>query len=419
MTETEIERSRTLQRVLDGYLTQAEAAERLGVCQRQIRRLMAMYRQAGPSALISKRRGKPPNNRVGSELRALVLARYSAEYHGFGPTLLAQSLAERQGIHVSREWLRTLLMQAHLWKRKRRNRNIHALRERRPRFGELIQMDGSPHDWFEERGPNCTLLVAIDDATSRVTAARFDKTETADGYYLLVRQHVEMFGRFCAAYTDKHSVFRYSGSSTDEKIITQVHRAFDDLEIELICANSPQAKGRVERANRTFQDRLIKMMRLNNVSTIDDGNSFLPTFIDDHNNRFAVAPSSSEDAHRSVAGFDIPGILCRHEERTLTKNRMFQIDDHFFTLVDAYSKRNLSTGSRITIHLHPCGNMTVRHDNHELHAQPSGKRLRAIAIVGTKDLNAHVDRRISNPAKAHPQPMSHPWKAWRHTTPRP
>jgi len=413
MTETELERSRTLQRVCDGYLSQIDAAVRLEISTRQVRRLMASFRKDGAAAIVSNRRGKPPNNRVGDELRATILELYRGVYHGFGPTLFAQSLAEQHSINVSREWLRALLADAGLWKRKRRQRNVHPLRARRPRFGELIQMDGSPHDWFEERGPKCTLLLAIDDATSRVTAGRFDKAETTDGYFLLLQNHVETFGRFRAAYTDKHSIFRYSGSSTDETIVTQIQRALEDLQIDLICANSPQAKGRIERANRTFQDRLVKMMRLNKINTIADANHFLPDFIRRHNERFAIKPLLGEDAHRTTAGYDIPHILCRHEERTVTKNLMFQIGDYFFTLVDAYSKRNLTTGSRLSIHVHPGGTMTVHHGNHELEVQPMGKRERIVPIVGSKDLNSHLDRRISDPTKTRTPDRNHPWKAYR------
>lgn len=411
MTTDEIERLQTVQRVCDGYLSQIEAAANLQISTRQVGRIVAAYRRSGPEAVISKRRGKQPNNRVAETLRETILEHYRGDYHGFGPTLFSQSLAEHHAIHVSREWLRTLLADAGLWKRKRRNRHARPLRERRSRFGELIQMDGSPHPWFEKRGPICTLLLAIDDATSRVTAGRFETAETSNGYYRLIREHIETFGRFCSAYTDKSSIFRYSGSSPDEKIITQLQRALDELEIELICAHSPQAKGRVERANRTFQDRLIKTMRLKRIDTIAQANTFLPIFIANHNQNFAVLPTSTEDAHRTTTGFDLAQILCRHEERLVTKNLMFQIDDHFFTLIDAYSRRNLSTGSRLNIHVQPDGTMSVFHDTHLLEAQPTGKRERIAPIVDTKELNPHLDRRIPNPKKTRTPAANHPWKA--------
>jgi transposase len=249
MTKAELERLRILQEVQRGFRRQRDAAMELGVSERQLRRLLRGLEAQGAASVPSKKRGKAPNNRVSDTVRAQVLERCRSDYRGFGPTFLAETLAARDGIEVSAEWLRALLIEHDLWRSKRRKRNVHPLRERRPRFGELVQMDGSPHDWFEERGPRCTLLLAIDDATSRITSARFENAETTDGYLLLIRKHLETFGRFRAAYTDKHSIFRYSGSSTNNDISTQLQRALDELEIELICANSPQAKGRVERAN--------------------------------------------------------------------------------------------------------------------------------------------------------------------------
>jgi hypothetical protein len=278
-------------------------------------------------------------------------------------------------------------------------------------------MDGSPHDWFEGRGPRCTLLLAIDEATSRITAGRFEPSATTNGYYRLIRTHVLTFGRFRAAYTDKHSIFRYSGTNANVHITTQIHRALGKLDIELICANSPQAKGRVERANRTFQDRLIKAMRLENISTLEAGNIFLCSFIEDHNSRFAIEPAESENAHRSIEGFDLDFILCQREERVLTKNLMFQINDACFALVDPYSRRKLTTGSRIEIRLHPNRPMTTHHGGEELTAKPVGRLTRNATVIGSKGLNAHLDRRRPNPAKGHTPAPNHPWKAFRQLPP--
>ncbi len=410
MTPSELDRLRTLQRVVDGSLSQTAAALILTISERQVRRLIGAFERDGPQSVLSKRRGAAPNNRVVDSIRATILERYRNDYRGFGPTFLAQTLAKRDDTIVSREWLRALLIEHDLWKPKRRRRNVHPLRQRRPRFGELVQMDGSPHDWFEERGPRCTLLLAIDDATSRVTAGRFELAETTDGYYRLLVLHLSTYGRFCAAYTDKHSIFRYSGSSADATITTQLQRSLDELDIELICANSPQAKGRIERANRTFQDRLIKAMRLEGIAALDDANAFLPRFIDDHNACFAVAAAVAQDAHRSIAGFDLDNILCRRDERVVTKNLMFQIDDLCFKLVDPYSRRQLAAGSRVTVKRHPDGRMTVRHDDHDLTAESAGKLLRNAPIVGSKDLNTHLNRRIPDPRKVRKPAANHPWR---------
>jgi len=413
LTSKELERIRTLQRVEDGGLSQIQAAQSLGLSVRQVRRLAKALGRDGPRGVLSRRRGATPNNRLNDALRASIIERCRGPYRGFGPTFLAQTLTEHDGITVSREWLRALMIEQKLWRPRARHRNIHPLRERRPRFGELVQMDGSPHDWFEERGPRCSLLLAIDDATGCITSGRFEPAETTDGYFRLLDAHLLKFGRFCAAYTDKHSIFRYSGSSTDQDVVTQLQRALDELDIELICANSPQAKGRVERANRTLQDRLIKAMRLAAISTIDAGNAFLPHFIDDHNCRFAVNAALDQDAHRSIEGLDLRDILCRKDQRLVTKNLMFQLEDHCFKLVDPYSRRHLVSGSRLTILRHHDGHMTVRHADHILEVQAVGKLVRNAPIVGAKDLNEHLNRRIPDPRKVRKPAANHPWKTFR------
>jgi hypothetical protein len=410
MTPAELNRLQTLQRIADGALTQVEAARTLGLSERQVRRLVAAFEATGPGSVLSKRRGSKPNNRLDDAVRSTVIDRYRGEYHGFGPTFLAQTLAARDGIVVSRECLRALLIEQKLWRPKQRRRNLHPLRERRSRLGELVQMDGSPHDWFEERGPRCTLLLAIDDATSRINAARFEDAETTDGYFRLLHDYLTTHGRFLAAYTDKHSIFRYSGPSADLEITTQLQRALDELDIELICANSPQAKGRVERANRTFQDRLIKAMRLEGITSIHAANAYLPTFIADHNARFAVAPTKQDNAHHSIDGFDLEAILCQHDERVLTKDLMFQVDDELYKLTDPYSRRQLCAGSRITLKRHRTGRMTVWHEGTQLCTEPLGRKVRNAPIVPAKDLNAHLDRRLSDPRKVRIPAANHPWK---------
>jgi len=417
MSPTEVARLLVLQEVRDRVKTPAQASIDLGLGGRQLRRLLRRFESEGLGAVVSKRRGRPPNNRLPDALRSTILDRCRGEYRGFGPTFLAEVLRERDGVTVSREWLRALLVENGLWKSKGRKRNTHPLRTRRPCFGELIQMDGSPHDWFEGRGPRSTLLLAIDDATSFVTAGRFEESETSDGYFRLITNHIKTFGRFCAAYTDKHSIFRYSGPESNPEIATQMQRALDELQIQLICANSPQAKGRIERANRTFQDRLVHAMRLEGIASREAGNTFLTAFIADHNSRFAIEPAEPQDAHRSSDGFDLQRILCRREERTVTKNLMFQIDDACFTLTDPYSRRNLTTGSRVELQMHPDRPMTVHHDGTQLVAEAAGRLVRNAPIVGSKDLNAYLDRRLPNPKKAHTPAVNHPWRRSRLSAP--
>jgi len=244
-------------------------------------------------------------------------------YHDFGPTLAHEKLLERDKLIVNRETLRHWMIDAELWEPHRQRKVvIHQQRERRPCFGELVQIDGSPHDWFEGRAEKCCLLVLIDDATSRVLHLRFEPTETTAGYFHSVYDYIKKNGKPVAFYSDKHGIFRVNTKDMIGDTETQFSRAMGSLNIEIICANSPQAKGRVEKTNRTLQDRLVKELRLRNISDTDTANAFLPEFMADYNKRFAVEPANATDAHRpcELSDAKLKNILCHHYERTLSKN---------------------------------------------------------------------------------------------------
>jgi hypothetical protein len=245
-----------------------------------------------------------------------------SRYPDFGPTLATEKLAI-EGVSLSVETVRQLLIGEGLWKAKAVRRPvIHQLRERRARVGELVQIDGSPHDWFEGRAPKCTLLVFVDDATSRLMYLQFVEAETTFNYFAGVRSYITTFGKPLAFYSDKFGVFRVNmPNPLSGTGLTQFGRALKELDIELICAHSPQAKGRVERANQTLQDRLTKELRLGGISSLEQANAYLPEFIAAYNARFAVAPRSPESAHRSLGkGEDLDRILTLCERRTLSKN---------------------------------------------------------------------------------------------------
>src|SRR5215217_862751 len=322
MSQPELTRLEVIQRVKRKTLKQRQAAELLGLSVRQVKRLCKAYQRAGTAALISKRRGQPSNNRLPEKTikRARQLLR--SRYHDFGPTLAAEKLAI-EGVSLSVETVRQLLIGEGLWKAKRVRRVvIHQLRERRARLGELVQIDGSPHDWFEGRAPKCTLLVFIDDATSRLMHLQFVEAETTFNYFAAVRSYLTEFGKPLAFYSDKFGVFRVNiRNPLSGTGLTQFGRALKELDIELICAHSPQAKGRVERANQTLQDRLTKELRLRGLGTLAAANAYLPEFIADYNQRFAVAPRAAEAAHRPLArGEDLERVLTLCERRTLSKN---------------------------------------------------------------------------------------------------
>ena len=222
-------------------------------------------------------------------------------YIDFGPTFASEKLAEDHGLKVSRETLRKWMQDAGMWLSRKQRRTFHQPRLRRECFGELIQIDGSDHHWFEDRGPACTLLVFIDDATSTLMHLQFVKSESTFSYFGALERYLEAHGRPVAFYSDKHTVFRVAQQGAQSGHgMTQFGRALNELSIEILCANSSQAKGRVERANRTLQDRLVKELRLAGISDMEDANAFLPDFMERYNARFAKAPRRPDDLHRAL-----------------------------------------------------------------------------------------------------------------------
>ena len=290
MSHKELHRLQIIQESINRHITQEQAAARIGISIRQVKRLVQRYRNEGPSGLVSHRRGKRPNNSFSTEFRATVISLLKGRYADFGPTFACEKLREIHGLSLSVETLRKWMIEEGLWRERRRKiARIYQRRMRRPSYGELIQIDGSPHDWFENRGPRCTLIVFIDDATSALMALRFVPAETTRAYMETLRGYLNDHGVPLALYSDRHSIFRVNNPEREGEL-TQFTRAIKTLGIEPIHANSPQAKGRVERANQTLQDRLVKEMRLQNISDIETANAWLPTFIEAYNNRFATSP---------------------------------------------------------------------------------------------------------------------------------
>src|SRR5215216_2369868 len=294
MSNKELTRAEVCQRIKDKRISQHQAAAILHLSTRQVKRLVRAYRKHGPSGLISHQRGKPSNHQLPKNVKAnaerLLLSRYS----DFGPTLAQEKLAELHNLNLSVETVGKLMIEAELWRsRPSRKPHIHQLRKRRSSLGELVQIDGSPHDWFEGRADRCTLLVFIDDATGRLMHLQFAHTETTFAYFDATSQYLRLHGRPKAFYSDKFSVFRPTKREILKgEAITQFARAMSELDIEVICANTPQAKGRVERVNHTLQDRLVKELRLRGICSIEQANAYLPQFIEGFNKKFSVVAAS-------------------------------------------------------------------------------------------------------------------------------
>jgi DNA-binding Lrp family transcriptional regulator len=303
MSQKEIKRLEILEKISAGKITQIEAAEILGISTRQIRRQQRKHEKEGAAALVSKKRGAPSNNQLATELKNTAIELIKIHYYDFGPTLVQEKLIEQHQLQISVESVRQLMMKEGLWKgKKKRAAAIHQMRSRRSCLGELVQIDGSPHAWFEDRGPVCCLLVFVDDATGKIMQLHFEENESTQGYFDATYQYVQQHGLPCAFYSDKHGIFRVNAKEAERGTgETQYSRALKTLDITLIHANSPQAKGRVENKNGTLQDRLVKELRLQQINDIESANAFLPRFIKDYNKRFAKSASKNNLGFLSAA----------------------------------------------------------------------------------------------------------------------
>ncbi len=306
LSQPERDRLRVLHEVAQGHLTQVAAAERIKLSDRQVRRLLLRIREQGDRAVVHGLRGRPSNRKLAARFEQKILARIGQRYADFGPTLAAEHLA-KEGFLVSRETLRKWMTKAALWRpRSQRVKKIHVWRERRASFGELVMQDSSPFPWLEERGPACQLIAVIDDATSRLWA-RFAEHDTTEENPRTFGGWLRHYGRPLAEYTDKNSIFRLAGPAAigeqlrGEAARSQFGRALSELGITWIAAQSPQAKGRIERLFKTLQDRLVKEMRLAGIDTIEAANHFLETrFLPEWEQRFTVRPRNPRNAHRRL-----------------------------------------------------------------------------------------------------------------------
>ena len=392
MSDGELTRLEVLRDLDQRRLTVEAAAQLLGLERRQVFRLLKAYRSEGATGLISKRRGRASNRRKPEEIRNKALAIIREQYWDFGPTLAAEKLREVHEIMLGRETLRLWMIEAGIWAdRKQRRKRVHQPRHRRECVGELVQVDGCEHWWFEDRGPQCTLLVFIDDATSRLMHLQFVESESTFAYFHAARAYLEAWGKPVAFYSDKHGVFRvnHPGALGGDGM-TQFGRALHALNIDIICANSSQAKGRVERAHKTLQDRLVKELRLAGAGTLAEGNALLPAFIANYNARFAKPPANSKDLHRPLrAGDDLDDAFAWKEERTLSRALTLQYDKVLFIL-EPSEQAKAAIGKRVTVVDYPDGRLSIRHNGVEL-AYRTFDKIRQVdqgAIADNKRLGA-------------------------------
>ncbi len=412
MSQRELSRLEVLQQLNERRLTQPAAALRLALSTRQLRRLLRAYQKSGASALVSKRRGRPSNRRLPEATRSRAIELLRSLYPDFGPTLAHEKLSEVHGLKLSVESVRRLMIAAGLWQpRPIKHSPPHLIRERRSCYGELVQIDASPHDWFEGRAERCTLLVFIDDATGRLMQLLFVKAETTFSYFAAVRLYLLAHGLPVAFYSDKLGVFRVNIREAQRGTgLTQFGRAMRELGIELIYAHSPQAKGRVERANQTLQDRLVKELRLRSISTLEEANAFLPQYLADYNGRFAVSPRSATNAHRTLAAsLDLDRVLCLVETRSLSGQLSFSYKRTLYQVVTkrpAYTLRR----ARVEVREQADGTLLVEYKGQRLTHQAITRREEPAEAVAARQLNERMSKTTaSRPPRRTPKP-SHPWR---------
>ena len=419
MSKKEVLQIEVFEKLVRKEIKQKTVANLLELSIRQVQRKIHNFKLHGAESLIHKSRGKTSNNKIPQEKLDRAMELIKEKYYDFAPTLASEKLLENHKIKLSVEKLRQEMIEVGIWKPKRKKKaQVHQLRERRACFGELVQLDGSPHDWFEGRAPRCNLNVAIDDATGKSTL-KFSQVETTQDYFKLVEKYFFRCGLPIALYVDKHSIFRVNTptnldlnkpSKNESEGLTQFGRAMKELGVELIFANTAQAKGRVEKVNRTLQDRLVKEMRINHITGIEEANQFLPKFINKFNHRFSVKPRSGVDMHRKLdKRIDLTKILCTKETRVISKNLTFQYNNTIFQIK---TKRSAYTLRKTTITL--CerydGTIKVLDSRDKLLEYTTIKKLPNTRATNGKLLNHKLDAILVAQAQTNYQKRN-PWES--------
>lgn len=410
-----------IRNVLEGRITRAEAAKILHRSERHMRRLCVRVRKNGDRGIVHGLRGRPSNNRLDEELLGQALsALHNPMWKGFGPTFARQKLDELHGIMLGAETVRGLMILTNLWEARRRGATHRAWRERRACVGMLVQLDGSPHDWFEGRAPWCVLIIYIDDATSRILYGEFVGVEDTLTLMRTTRTYLNRWGRAVAYYVDKDSIYTINRQAAveeelrDEQPMTQFTRAMSELGIEVILAHSPQAKGRVERGFRTHQDRLVKELRLRGISTMEAANRYLwDSYIPEHNGRYAVEPADSSDLHRPLLpAHNLDEILSLRTERVVAQDFTLRFQNRYFQILARQPVR-VRPKDKVFIERRLDGSTHLRFEGSYLNFKPIDKPPRLPRKAFQPELWARRPRK-------HPRPApDHPWRRGFNSVPTP
>ncbi|HEY6736116.1 MAG TPA: ISNCY family transposase [Candidatus Saccharimonadia bacterium] len=404
MSAQEINRSEILRQVQEGLLTQTQAARAMDLTDRQVRRLVVKYRQRGPAGLIHGLRGQPSNRQFDQACKAEALRIIREHYADFKPSFAAEKLAERHNLHISHETLRQLMTEAGLWQPKQRQAVHRNRRERRASFGEMAQFDGSLHDWFEGRGPKCTLLASRDDANN-IVVAQFAEYEGTGPVMQFWWDYFNQFGKPNSIYLDRHSTYKVNHNSAldDPEMVSQFERAMQELGIEVIHAHSPQAKGRIENLFVTLQDRLVKELRLAGISTIPEANRFLrEVFLPAFNERFRVPAAAPANLHWPVSPKeDLAQILSVQSMRLVNRDHTIRFQGHWFQLANVQPVLILPR-TKVTVEERLDGSIRLRVrdsylDYRRLDAQP-------------KPESKRIQADPPKPRQGHKPAPDHPWR---------
>jgi hypothetical protein len=396
----ELKRLHVIQKVLERVVKQVEAAEMLFLSPRQIRRIVKRIKIEGDRGIIHKSRGKPSNRRIPGKIRDRVIRLYRTQYQDFGPTLATEKLLERDEVGISDETLRRWLIETGDWKKTRKHRGHRRWRERKPHYGEMLQIDGSHHDWFEGRGPGCVLMGYIDDATGKAFARFYDYEGTIPAMDSFKR-YSKKYGLPMKVYLDKHTTYKSTAKPTiqDElnnvEPLSQFERALKELGVEVLHAHSAQAKGRIERLFRTFQDRVVKEMRLRGIRTLEEANQFLEEYLPLYNKRFSVCPKEKDNFHRPLSkGLALDTILCVKTERSLRNDFTVAHNKKLYQIEDSVRAAKVVVQERID------GSMRMIYRDQSL-------RFKEIIERPVREEKAPVMMRRRKPVRPSP---NHPWR---------
>lgn len=400
LSQRELKRIHLIHKVLDGTLKQVEAAGIVLLSDRQIRRMVKRVRVEGDKGVVHKSKGKPSNRRLPKKIKDKVIRLYREKYKGFGPTLASEKLLEIDGIKISDETLRWWLIGSGDWEKVRKGRAHRQWRERKHYLGEMIQMDGSHHDWFEGRGPRCVFMGYIDDATGE-TFGRFYTYEGTMPAMDSFKRYINKYGIPMSVYLDKHSTYKSTAKpSIEDELnntgpLSEFERALKELQVKVIHANSPQAKGRIERLFKTLQDRLVKEMRLRGIKTIEEANKFLGEYLPIYNKRFSIKPKERGDLHRDIPkGIKLDNILCLKTERVLRNDFTIAYNRKLYQIKDKVKATKVMVLEKID------GSMVITH---------KGVNLKFVEIMAwpqkeRKPPDTYTVRKTYTP------PVDHPWR---------